>query len=414
MKKACVLGCGISGKGALHLLEKIGYQAVGIDKKPFLHNSFPTFLEDQIDLNDFSLMVVSPGISQKHFLIQEALSKGIEVVGEIELGLRYLNNYCIAITGTNGKTTTALLVTHILTSNNVPAICLGNSGISLCEEVLQLKKEQIVVLELSSYQLEWIVSKKIDDGIILNIEEDHLDRYSDFNQYALAKLKLLSLVKKNCWLQRDLLNNYDLASKKSVLNKLSFFDSQQIVATLNKLGYTNTEGLEYESYFAAWQLTKNFVSKDGFCKSVCSFKKPEHRLEKFVKINGVVVYNDSKSTNPASVIYALRKIPNKVVLMLGGEDKGLSYKKILEEKEKIATLICFGKANKKIANELFSLKPILVSNVEEAASIALSKAKKDEAILFSPGCSSFDAFKNYEERGFFFKKIMRLLKERAL
>lgn len=400
--KACVLGCGVSGKGAISLLQKKGYVVFGIDRISFRYKDVPIFKESETDLSNINLMVVSPGIYPDHFLIEKAKALGIEVIGEIELGLRYLDSFCIGITGTNGKTTTCELITHILNENKIKAICLGNCGNSLCEKVLELEKEMIVVLELSSYQIEWIESKKITIGCILNIEQDHLDRYSSFNNYALAKLRLLEFVKEKIFVKKDALEIVDLVKK----NKSISFDDEQIVATLKELGYINKETAMQENLFAAWRMVERFLSKENFLKGARTFKKSNHRLEKVGMFNGVTIYNDSKSTNPASVCYAVDVVSEPMFLLLGGKDKGLSFSKILERKEKISRIVCFGQSSHRIASELSSLKPTVVSTVEEAAKFAIEIAEPGEAIVFSPGGSSFDAFKDYQERGSFFKKII--------
>jgi len=396
--KACVLGCGISGKGAITLLKKKGHEVFGIDR--VLSGLENIVSEDEVDFTDVDLMVVSPGVSLDHVLIKQARSLKIEVIGEIELGLRYLNSFCIGVTGTNGKTTTCELITHLLNDNNIEAVCLGNCGTSLCSEVANIENNTVVVLELSSYQIEWINSKKIALGCILNIEEDHLDRYQSFADYARAKLGLLDSVKEKVWIKKDVLQKVDLLQK----DKTKLFDKKQIVATLNELGYTNKEVVEQENLFAAWQMVKGFLSKEQFCKSVATFTRPKHRLEKIGMFNSVDIYNDSKSTNPASVYYALETIEKKIVLLLGGEDKNLGFSKLLQKREKISRVICFGKAKNKIAQELTSLNPLVVSTVKDATKLALKLAEPNEAIVFSPGCSSFDAFKDYQERGNFFKK----------
>jgi len=397
--KACVLGCSVSGKAACKLLIKVGYDVYGIDKKNIKEFPCPVYNED-IDLKRVDLLVVSSGIRKDHPLVKKANQLKIEVIGEIELGLRYLKNPCIAVTGTNGKSTTTKLIGHILNSCGIDAICLGNIGIPLCEKVLELK-DQIVVLELSSYQIEWINQKKIDRAVVLNITEDHLDRYEDFAEYANAKLRLNTWVKEKVWVNKNILNQNLSFSKENII----FFNQEQMVATLNKLGYICTVGESNENVFAAWQMVKSFVKEKDFIQAAKTFSGLEHRFERLGMVNGSEVFNDSKATNPASTLFALTKIPKKAVVLLGGEDKGLSFLKLREKKDQISSVICFGKTGKKIAEELSLFNPQVFPSLEKAAFAAFEKANKENCILFSPGCASFDAFKNYRERGSFFKQL---------
>lgn len=403
---AAILGCSISGIAAYKLLNSLGYQVIGFDRKKMGNAPF-IIHEDRVEnFSTVDLLVVSPGVPPDHPIIKKAKSENIEVIGEIELALRHLKNQCIAVTGTNGKSTTTSLITHILNHMGVEAVSLGNIGVPLSEKVLNLKEKVVVVLELSSFQIEQIQTEKIEYACILNITEDHLDRYGSSDLYAKAKAKILEKVRKKIFINKNILKNFPFFSH----SKAFFIDAKQNVATLNALGYTNLEGKSAENVLFSWYMVKEIVSEKSFSlkmfkEALSTFKAIEHRLEYIGEINGSMVYNDSKATNPDSVLYALETVTGRVVLMLGGEDKGLCFSKILEKKECISSLILFGKAREKLAKELFSLNPHLFSSMEEGVEFAFSQANKGTTLLFSPGCASYDAFKNYEERGSFFKKL---------
>jgi UDP-N-acetylmuramoylalanine--D-glutamate ligase len=395
-----ILGCSTSGLAAGKLLQTLGYTVFGIDRQEGFH-FFPIKKEKKGLLDRVDLLVVSPGIIKEHFLLKEAKEKNVEVIGEIELGLRYLKNKALAVTGTNGKSTVTLLITHLLNQSGKKAIALGNNGVALCEKVLELDKETLVVLELSSYQLEWIQTKKIEKGIVLNLEEDHLDRYKEFVHYAQAKALLLDKVQGSVFVNKKCTELFPFFSKKNAI----IFNDEQIVATLNQLGYTYSMGESRENIFAAWLMVKEHIDKQTFLQKIQSFCGLDYRCENIGTLNQAIVYNDSKATNPAAVFYALTKVPKKAVLLLGGLGKRLSFQRILLIKEKICAVLCFGKAGKSIAQELFALDPSSYKTLEEAAYKAFSLADKDNCILFSPGCASFDAFTDYQERGSFFEKL---------
>ena len=363
--KALVLGLGRSGKSAQSFLEKKGYVVVGVDDK-----SAPMQIDD---LSGFDLFVPSPGIPRTHPLYRRAVETGIPIKGEVQLALEECKVPCIGVTGTNGKTTVVKMIEHCLQG----ARAVGNVGIPLtsCEQ------KGIWVVELSSFQLETLDAKVFDVGIVLNIAEDHLDRYVSFREYALAKAHLENCIKETG----------DLFVHESVDEGL-FSKPFQSFAGDNEM---------------AAQLACAHFGMANF-DAFASFEKPPHRLEFVAQIDDVAYYNDSKATNVAAVLNALEKIDSNIVLIAGGLDKGLSFEPLCCAKNKLTHVIAFGQAREKIADALQSLCGVhKVETLQEAVEKAVLYAKKADVVLFSPGCASFDAFKNYEERGEVFKSLVR-------
>lgn len=272
------------------------------------------------------------------------------------------------------------MVEHVLNFCGKKARAVGNVGDPLTQEFT----DEILVVELSSFQLETLQAKVFDVAVLLNISEDHLDRYDSFEEYAKTKAYLQTLVKEE---------GEFLAHEK--IDPSYFFS-----------GYISYHGANEE---AALRIVENFgISKEEFFKALKTFSKPAHRLEFVAEINKVRYYNDSKATNISAVINAVLSVEGKVVLLLGGRDKGLSFEPLAALQEKLRGVVTFGEASEKIANALQNQSGVhKVKTVKEALDIATDIAKEGEAVLFSPGCASFDAFKNYQQRGDYFKSLVQ-------
>ncbi|NGX40118.1 MAG: UDP-N-acetylmuramoylalanine--D-glutamate ligase [Chlamydiae bacterium] len=379
-KKALLLGLGISGTSAQKLLEKRGYEVVGVDDEK---------APKEIDtLHEFSLFVPSPGVSRSHPLYQRALQAKIEIAGEAQLALSEVRAPCIGVTGTNGKTTIVEMIAHCLKKCGRPARAVGNVGEPIGSHI---GEEEILVVELSSFQLETMKVKAFDLAFILNIEEDHLDRYESFEEYAKAKARLERCVKDG--------GEFYLSEPAWKRFGSLFTPSCSILRSGNSI-------IEILSHVA-----DHFqIERELFLEARFSFSKRPHRLEWVRMVDGVSYYNDSKATNVAATLHGLRAISGKVVLLLGGQEKGLSFAPLLDANESLSFVIAFGAAREKIAD---ALKPLIEVHQEEILSDALElareKAKKGETILFSPGCASFDAYSGYEERGEEFKQLVKRL-----
>lgn len=418
--KVLILGMGISGKAAASLLLLKGYEVYGVDQKPFEMEGVTPLKENEVDLSTFEFVVASPGIPPTHPLYKAA---GKKIVGEVELACHFIDKKMVGITGTNGKTTVTYLVTHVLNHSGIPARALGNCGKALCAEVVDLK-EEVVVAELSSYQLETLTQKKLKCGVLLNITPDHLDRYASYKDYASAKIKMKDLVtehfivnKKTYEEFKDLFGSYvpitygyDLDCDYFYRNDAVYY--KENIAFLMPIRYRRSFSHDVENIMAAFALCNDLgVSAKDFLCALETFEKPPHRIE-FVRVKeGVTFYNDSKGTNIDAVIRAVEMMDGKVVLIAGGVDKGASYLPWAEAfADKVTCMCVIGEAAQKIENELawaFSIVPC--DSFENAIRHASLVAKEGENVLLSPGCASFDMFKDYNHRGNEFKRIVKEL-----
>lgn len=373
MKKALVLGFGVSGKSAKIFLEKKGYEVACYDDK---------LAPDPIEnIETFSLVVLSPGISLAHPLCIRAAKANIPIKGEAQIALEEISQPCIGVTGTNGKTTLVLMLQHCLTLCGKKAKAVGNVGIPITSCV---GSDEILVVELSSYQLETLTAKAFDVGIILNIAENHLDRYLSMEEYSKAKARLQFCIKKG-----------------GIFYVHPAIDPKYFSMPIQSFSGGNTE--------AAQKICSHFgISEKDFYAAASSFSKPAHRIEFVAEIQGVKYYNDSKATTLQAVIYALNHLQAKVILLLGGLDKGLSFEPLNAYPDRVKHAIVFGRSREKIANALQDCHAVCVEEtMQEAVEKARQLAKPGDIVLLSPGCASFDAFDNYERRGEEFKRLVR-------
>ena len=363
--------------------------------------------EVPIDWAQVERVVVSPGISPKHPIYSEALGRGIPVVGEAELALPFFTKPLVAVTGTNGKTTVAFLVEHILNASGIKAKALGNVGTALCHQLLHPKEEEAFVVELSSYQLETMVTPVFDAGVLLNVTPDHLDRYEGMEQYAAVKCRLQQVVKKGA---PFFVHSRVAAEWGSVLTPgFQVYDQQGgLPEEMAKHDRENT--------LAALALCEALgVSTEMGRRALPTFCKPAHRIEFVREIGGVSFYDDSKGTNIDAVIQAVMAMKGAVILIVGGVDKGASY---LPWKEafagKVKQMIAIGQAASKVEEELH---PYFKIKRAETLLLAVESAARDAAegdcVLLSPGCSSFDMFRDYKHRGEEFQRIVNKLRRES-
>jgi UDP-N-acetylmuramoylalanine--D-glutamate ligase len=420
--KTLVIGLGKSGRAAYDLLLKEGGIVVGTDDNLDLLNQLEDVnIQAHPRIEEFDLIVLSPGVSPTHPLYAKAIELGKEVTSEAELALSRLHQPCIAITGTNGKTTVTLLTEHILMFSGLKACALGNVGMPLTS--YQGEPQEIMVVELSSFQLELMKTPVVDSGIILNITPDHLDRYTTMEEYAKAKCRLQDLMKGSgsFWVhetvERDfkpfLKSNYQTYGTDCTCTSWTdrtALKSGEKIETILPIRYRNLGDHESENVLAAWILCKKFgVSSAAFLAGLETFKKPAHRIEFVATLDGVDYFNDSKGTNIDATIKAVEAMTKDVVLIVGGVDKGSSYapwKKSFVGK--VRQVFAIGQAAAKIAQELrpeFEVEIALT--LQEAVECARSQAKEGMSVLLSPGCSSYDMFKDYAHRGDEFKKFVR-------
>ena len=443
-KLVIVVGLGISGRAAADFLLDQGAKVYAIEdnilslqENPEIQNLFAQGLQivdRTIDLAKMSLdlIVVSPGISKEHPCYASARKLGIQILGEAELAFRFLAQKkckCVGITGTNGKTTVTLLLEHILNTNGIPAKAVGNSGFpltALLKESEHVLSQTVLLIELSSFQLETAESKILDAAVLLNIKEDHLDRYSSFDEYAKAKIKIFECVKPggSCYIEEQCYSDFtSLLGDRNLLTygyKLDSFISSNMqdimIEGVPMLAipseYQGRRSHDLENMMAAYGIARELgITPDGFIKAFTSFKKPAHRLEFVRKIGDITFIDDSKATNVDAVIRAVESISGPITLIAGGVDKGGSYAPWKQAFDgKVLKICTIGQAAEKIRNDLGAYVQIEHFQTLESAVVNAAASAKNGTVLLSPGCSSFDMFSSYAHRGTCFKEIVHTLR----
>jgi UDP-N-acetylmuramoylalanine--D-glutamate ligase len=413
--KTLIVGLGTSGRAAYDLLKREGDEVAGVD------DDETKTIDRNPNVASFDRIVISPGIPPTNRYYQEALQLGKEIIGEAELALCRIHQPCVAITGTNGKTTVTLLIEHVLKAGGKKARALGNVGTPLTSYLKESSPDEIVVAELSSFQLETLKTAVFDVTVILNITPDHLDRYSSMEEYAKAKCHLQKLTKGTCWVHQDVAEEfgsllapgyqtYGSDPRCAASTDRAALKVGEMVETVLPIRYRKWGKHESENVLAAWVVCRHFeIAPEVFLTALETFRKPAHRIEFVGTFDGVDYFNDSKGTNIDATMKAVERMTGQVVLIAGGVDKGASYqpwKKCFEGRVK--DVIAIGEAAPKILEELKpEYRVIIVSTLKEAIELAQSLAKSGENILLSPGCSSYDMFRDYVHRGEEFKRIIQ-------
>lgn len=434
-----ILGSGESGVGAAVLAKKQGlsvfvsdFGAIKPNYKDMLNKHEIEYEEQQhtedIILNA-STIIKSPGIPDKAPIIKKIKEQNIPIISEIEFGFRYTKGKIIAITGSNGKTTTTSLVYHMLKKDGFDVGLGGNIGDSFALQVAE-NDRAYYVLEISSFQLDNCVSFKPNIAILTNITEDHLDRYDyKFENYIDSKFSITKNQTEEDYFiycfddeaTKTYITKYNIKSKiipfsyYTKLEEGAYKEDNQLIFNINKNEFTmptNELALQgihntYNSLAAGIGAKLFNVRNEKIRESLQDFKSLEHRLEYVTTVKGIDFINDSKATNVNSTWYALESMNKPTVLILGGVDKGNDYTLIKDlVKEKVKAIICLGKDNEKLhaafANEVGYI--VDTNSMEDAVKMAYNIADKDEVVLLSPCCASFDLFENYEDRGRQFKR----------
>lgn len=442
-KRIVILGAGESGVGAAILAKKndcdVFVSDFGMIKDKYKQklNKYNISWEEGKHTENLILnadeIIKSPGIPEKVIIVKSAIEKGIPVISEIEYASRYTNAFKICITGSNGKTTTATLIYHILKNAGLNVALAGNIGKSWAEQIANDKYEYYVI-ELSSFQLDGMYDFKADIAILMNITPDHLDRYDGMQEYINSKFRIIQNQTKNdifiYWDDDEVVKS---EFKKQVINatKLPFsltkkfaegaykdketliikYKSNELIMSIHELalkGQHNT----YNSMAAGIAAQVLKIRKEDIRESLSNFQGVEHRLEKVLKVHGIEFVNDSKATNVNSTWYALESMPDNLIWIAGGIDKGNDYS-ILEDlvRKKVKSIICLGTDNSKIHKVFDKIVDTIidVQSASEAVKTAYFLAKKGDFVLLSPACASFDLFNNYEDRGKQFKQAVREL-----
>jgi|YNPMSStandDraft_1061717.scaffolds.fasta_scaffold01483_9 UDP-N-acetylmuramoylalanine--D-glutamate ligase len=440
--KIIILGCGESGVGAALLAQSKGFD-VFVSDANFIKDEYKQQLikanipfEENKHLLDYilkaDLVIKSPGISEKTDVMKAIRKKGIEVISEIEFAYRYNKAFIVGITGSNGKTTTTLLTYHIFKKAGLNVGLAGNIGKSFALSVLQ-NNYDYYVLEISSFQLDDIISFRPNIAIITNITPDHLDRYDYvFQNYINSKFKIIKNQKAEDFfiycdddpIIKENISKYNISSKKMPFSLNKNFDEggfvaeNQLFINYNKNQLTMSilelalEGKHnhYNSMAAGIAAFVSNIRKDVIRESLSDFEAVEHRLEKFLKIRGVEFINDSKATNVNSTWYALETVKKPIIWIVGGVDKGNNYEPLFPlVKEKVKAIVCLGIDNRKIVKTFaqFNIPIVETNNMQDAVRAAFKLSIPGDTVLLSPACASFDLFENYEDRGKKFKNAVR-------
>jgi UDP-N-acetylmuramoylalanine--D-glutamate ligase len=443
-KRIVILGGGESGAGAAVLAKKKGFDVFlsdfGTVKEKYqkLLNDNNISWEQNQHSKDKILnadeVIKSPGIADKVPIMKEIFQKNIPVISEIEFADRYTDAKKICITGSNGKTTTTLLIYHILKSAGLNVGLAGNVGNSLALQVAENDFDYYVI-ELSSFQLDYMFDFKADIAILMNITPDHLDRYNNnFQEYVDSKLRIIQnqgpedhfiffyddpVIKKELE-SIDLKANLLPFSSESEIDNGAHINEENLFITLKNSSLTMTlielalQGKHnaYNSMAAGLTASVLKIRKQVIRESLADFNGVEHRMEHVVKVNGIEFINDSKATNVNSTWYALETIQAPIVWIVGGVDKGNDYS-MLDSlvKEKVKAIICLGEDNKKIKSSFDGIVGTIVEakSMFEAVKAAYYLGRSGDKVLLSPACASFDLFENYEDRGYQFKRAVREL-----
>lgn len=442
-KRIVILGAGESGAGAAVLAQKQGFDTFVSDMS-LIKDKYKNMLNErgiqweegrhteELILNADEV-IKSPGIPNDAPMILKLKEQGTPIISEIEFAGRYTNAKMICITGSNGKTTTTSLIYHIFKKAGLNVGLAGNIGQSLAYQVAECNYDYYVI-ELSSFQLDNMYKFHANIAVLMNITPDHLDRYDyKMQNYVDAKFRIIQNQTDNdafiFWnddpvIQKELHkygihgHYYPFAEKKEEglaafveQNKVYFTKPIEFNMEQEELALTGTHNL-FNSMAAGISANIAGIRKECIREALSDFKGVEHRLEKVTRVRGVDYINDSKATNVNSCWYALNSMKTKTVLILGGKDKGNDYNEIADlVKEKCSGLIFLGLHNEKLHDffDGFGLPIADVQSMKDAVDAAYRMAKKEETVLLSPCCASFDLFKSYEDRGDQFKECVRNL-----
>lgn len=443
-KRIVILGAGESGTGSAVLAKTKGFDVFVSDigkikphYKEILYNYEIDWEEEQhterLILNADEI-IKSPGISDKSDIIQLIQKKEIPVISEIEFAGRYTSAKKICITGSNGKTTTTSLLHHMLRRAGMNCGLAGNVGKSFAMQVAT-KSYDYYVIELSSFQLDGMFEFKPDISILLNITPDHLDRYGyNMQNYVDSKFKITQNLSEDDYfiycsddeitiaeLERIVLRAKQLEfSQEKKVKEGAYIENKSMVVKVNNqemtmpLSELSLKGKHntYNSMAASIASRVLEIKKEVIRECLQDFKGVEHRLERFIKVHGIEFINDSKATNVNSTWYALECMTAPTIWIVGGVDKGNDYSSLTElVKEKVKAIVCLGVDNSKIHDAFEGFVDTIVdaSSMKEAVNKAYKLGEKDECVMLSPACASFDLFKSFEDRGEQFKECVREL-----
>lgn len=438
-----ILGAGESGVGAALLAKAKGYSVFVSDAGEIKDKYKAELNENAIEWEEgghtmsrilnADEVIKSPGIPNSSALIKKIRKAGLRPICDIEFAARYTHAKLIAITGSNGKTTTTHLVHHVLETDGMVVEKAGNVGVSLARSIIEDKAE-CYVIELSSFQLEDMYDFKADIAVLLNITPDHLDRYNDsILEYGKAKMRIIQnqteddvfiynaddpQIKKQLETHKVNAKSYPFSLVDQTVEGGFYNKEEQTITIKNKLTMSIHDLALKGKHNVQNSLVAGIagrlvdIRKESIRESLADFTNVEHRLEFVAKVNGIEFINDSKATNINATWYALESMTNPTVWVVGGVDKGNDYEELIPlVQEKVKAIICLGKDNSKIIEAFSGVVDTIVETQSpvEAVGFGYQLAKKDETVLLSPACASFDLFENYEDRGQQFKNAVRSL-----
>ena len=443
-KKIVILGAGESGVGAALLCKQQGYDVFVSDGGKIQPHFEKELLENQIEFEqgshdytrmlDASEVMKSPGIPHKTEIVKKIVQQGIQIISEMELAYRHKgNSKIIGITGSNGKTTTTSLIYQICKKGGMDCALVGNIGNSIARQ-MAIDPKPLYVVEISSFQLDDIISFRPDVAVLTNITEDHLDRYDyDFNKYIRSKFNITKnqtaldffIYNADDPVTAAQLTHYPIHSKTLPISmqrempkgahikdgKMTLSHGDSFSMSIFDFALKGKHN-QYNSMAAAVAGSVIGIRKEKIRDAVASFESLEHRMEKVASVRGIDFINDSKATNVNSTWFALESMEKPVTLILGGVDKGNDYELIKDMvAEKVKAIVCMGVDNSKIHAAFDGVvgKIIDTATAEDAVKKAYEVSQKGDVVLLSPACASFDLFKNYEDRGQQFKKAVKEL-----
>jgi UDP-N-acetylmuramoylalanine--D-glutamate ligase len=444
-KRLVILGAGESGIGAAILAKQQGYDVFvsdgGAVKESYRMElalnkiEFEEEMHTEARILNADEVMKSPGIPEKNELVKKIRSKGIAIISEIEFAYRYKgNSKIIAITGSNGKTTTTALTYHICKHAGSDCAMVGNIGISFAKQVA-VDPKPLYVAEISSFQLDDIKTFRPDVAVLTNITEDHLDRYEyKMDNYISSKFRVamnqqaddVFIYSLDDEITNKTITNYHIKStlapftmSKPLPQGAYLMNAKMHLKWKNEEMQMSIEDFalkgkhnQYNSMAASLAASAVDIRKEKIREALQTFESLEHRMEPVASIKNVEFINDSKATNVNSTWFALESMDKPVVLILGGVDKGNDYSLIKElVKEKVKAIVCMGADNRKIHEAFGDIMPLMVNttSAKEATQAAFHFAAKGDVVLLSPACASFDLFKNYEDRGKQFKQAVKEL-----
>ncbi len=437
-----IVGAARSGLAVANKISAFGGRVFITDSKDERNITNADLLKERYDCEfgqnsdkifDSDYIILSPGVPRNIPILQEAIKRGIEVINDIELfyRLKYPDMEIIAVTGSNGKSTTVSLIQHFFEKSQFSSVLAGNIGTPISIFPYENPGIDFAVLELSSFQIESLKKFKADVAVLLNITPDHLNRYKNMQDYAETKFRIFNNQDKNClavFCSDDVETKKNMIEPIGEINEFSYYESKEASYRNNKI-YINNKYMKsefdlsktpfigihniYDAMAAILAVSKYIHNSEIIQTGLETFQPLEHRMEFVDTINGIKFYNDSKATNTDAVHFALNSFTDRVNIILGGSDKGEDYHSLVSDlNHKADKIFLVGATREKMLKDFSDVdrEIIVCDNFEESILKAYRQSKNGGTIILSPACASFDMFDNFEQRGKIFKEIVLKIK----